>query len=102
MTSSAHDQFDYFKTQLDAIHIDLIPMVDVERDDGKLREELQDSLKVFLNLLEKEYGKKAPIVTGPSHYAIWQYTENGSIPGIPKPVDICRMHPDFSINDIEL
>ena len=133
MTSSAHDQFDYFKTQLDAIHIDLIPMVDVERDDGKLRKELQDSLKVFLNLLEKEYGKKpmiygtnrsynelcapefngyslyigrygkkAPIVTGPSHYAIWQYTENGSIPGIPKPVDICRMHPDFSINDIEL
>ena len=50
MTSSAHEQYDNFKAQMDAVHIDLIPMVDVERSDGKLRKELQDSLQVLLNL----------------------------------------------------
>lgn len=126
-TQQPHDQFENFKAQMDAVHIDLIPMVDVERDDGKPRKELQDSLQVFLNLLETEYckrpmiygtnrsynefcapefnhyplyigryGKNRPIVTGPSHYTIWQYTENAQIPGIPKPVDMCRMHPVYS------
>lgn len=133
MTSSAHEQFDNFKKQMDAVHIDLIPMVDVERDDGKPREELQDSLKVLLDLLEKAYGKRPmiygtnrsynelcapefnyyplyigrygknkPIVTGPSHYTIWQYSESARIPGIPKPVDMCKMHPVYKSSYIEL
>ena len=107
MTSGAHEQFQNFKAQMDAVHIELIPMVDVERDDGKPRKELQDSLKVLLDLLEKaygkrpmiygtnrsynklcapefnyyplyigRYGKKKPVITGPSHYIIWQYSEN--------------------------
>lgn len=54
MTSSAHDQFDNFKKALDNINADLIPMVDVEEDDGHSTKELQDSLQVLLNLLEKE------------------------------------------------
>ena len=133
MTSSAHDQFENFKKQMDAVHIDLIPMVDVERDDGKPRKELQDSLQVLLDLLEKAYGKRPmiygtnrsynefcapefnyyplyigrygrnkPVVTGPSHYTIWQYTEDARIPGIPKPVDMCRMHSMISPKYIEL
>ena len=133
MTSSVHDQFKNFKAQMDAVHIDLIPMVDVERDDGKSRKELQDSLQVLLNLLETEYGKRPmiygtnrsynelcapefshyplyigrygknkPVVTGPSHCTIWQYTENARIPGIPKPVDMCSMHPVYQQNHIEL
>lgn len=131
MTSSAHDQFRNFKGQMEKNVLDLIPMVDVETNDGKQRHELQDSLQVFLDLLEKEYGKKpmlygtnrsynefcapefngypmyigrygndAPVVKGPSHYTIWQYSEEGSISGIQKPVDLCRFHPDCSIEDI--
>ena len=124
MTSSAHDQFESFKSQMDVVPIDLIPMVDVERDDGKPRKELQDSLQVLLDLLEAAYGKEPmiygtnrsynefcapefnhyplyigrygknkPVVTGPSHYMIWQYSESAKIPGIPKSVDMCRFHP---------
>ncbi len=132
MTSSAHDQFDSFKKQMDAVHIDLVPMVDVERGDGKPRKELQDSLQVLLALLEDAYGKKPmiygtnrsyneycapefnyyplyigrygknkPVVTGPSHYTIWQFSESAKIPGIPKPVDMCRMHPVYRENQIK-
>lgn len=133
MTSSAHDQFHSFRAQLDNIHIDLVPMVDVEKNDNKPRKELQDSLRVFLNLIEQAYGKKpmiygtnrsfnelcapefndypmyigrygdeCPRVKGPSHYTIWQYSETGKIAGIPKEVDLCRFHPDNSLNDILL
>ena len=133
MTSSAHEQFNNFKTQMDKVHIDLIPMVDVERDDGKSRKELQDSLKVLLDLLKDaygerpmiygtnrsynelcapefnyyplyigRYGKNKPVVTGPSHYTIWQYSESARIPGIPKPVDMCLMHPVYTVAYIEL
>lgn len=133
MTSSAHNQFDNFKAQMDAVQIDLIPMIDVERDDGRPRKELQDSLQMLLSLLEKEYGKRPmiygtnrsynefcapefnhyplyigrygknkPVIIGPSHYTIWQYSENARIPGIPKTVDMCRMHPVYSPTFIEL
>ena len=131
MTSSAHEQFRNFKAQMDAVQIDLVPMVDVERDDGKPKEELQDSLQVLLDLLEGAYGKKPmiygtnrsynefcapefnhyplyigrygknkPVVTGPSHYTIWQYSESARIPGIPKNVDLCRLHPVYRENHI--
>ena len=133
MTSSVQSQFKNFKKNLDAIDFNLLPMVDVERDDGKSRKELQDSLRVFLSLIEKEYGVKpmiygtnssynkycapefnaypmyigrygenAPIVKGIGHYTIWQYSESGSIKGIPKSVDFCRFHPKKSIDDIKM
>jgi len=63
MTSSAHDQFAHFKQQLDVVDCNLIPMVDVEKNDGKTREELQDSLHVMLDLLEEAYGVK-PVLYG--------------------------------------
>lgn len=133
MTSSAREQYRNFKTQMDRVHLDLIPMVDIERDDNKPRKELQDSLRVLLNLLEKAYGKKPmiygtqrsynsycapefndyplyigkyssskPIVIGPSHYTIWQFSETGSIKGFVGGVDLCRFHPEKSWNDISL
>ena len=133
MTSSAHDQFRNFKSQMDKVHLDLIPMIDIETDDKRPRKELQDSLRVLLGLIEKEYGKKPmiygttrsynsycapqfndyllyigrygsakPVIIGPSHYAIWQYSEKGHIKGIPNAVDLCRFHPDNSVNDIVL
>ena len=131
MTSSAHEQFRNFKAQMDKVHLDLIPMVDVETNDKKPRKELQDSLQVLLNMLEKAYGKKPmiygtqrsynsycapefndyplyigkysyspPVVIGPSHYTIWQYSETGSIDGFAGGVDLCRFHPDCSLEDI--
>ena len=133
MTSTPKDQFKNFKKALDNIGPDLIPIVDVENGGGKSKAEIQKNLKVFLNLLEKEYGVKpmiygtqrpyntycapefntyplyigrygpdVPVVIGPSHYTIWQYTDKGSLPGIPKEVDLCRFHPEKSIEDILL
>ena len=63
MSSSAQDQFRNFKKNLDAIEFNLIPMVDVEKDDGKPRKELQDSLSVFLALIKDGYGVK-PMLYG--------------------------------------
>lgn len=63
MTSSAHEQFRNFKKALDKIDADLIPMVDVETNDRRPVKQLQDSLQIFLDLLEKEYGKK-PMIYG--------------------------------------
>lgn len=131
MTSSAHDQFRNFKGQIDKNLLDLIPMVDVETDDKKPRAQVQDSLKVLLDLLEKEYGRKPmiygtqrsynsycapefndyplyigkyseakPVIIGSGNYTIWQYSETGSIKGIPGGVDLCRFHPSCSIEHI--
>ena len=133
MTSGAHEQFEHFRKQIASVSVSLRPMVDVERADGKPRKELQDSLRVLLTLLEKEYGIKPiiygtnksyndfcapefndypmyigrygdnkPVVKGPSHYTVWQYSEKGKIKGIPKDVDLCRFHPDKGIEDILL
>lgn len=63
MTSSAHDQFTNFKKAVSQINMDLVPMIDVERSDGKPTKELQDSLKVFISLIEKEY-KVTPMIYG--------------------------------------
>lgn len=131
MTSSAHDQFKNYCKQMDAVPVTLRPMVDVEKDDKKPRKELQDSLKMLLNLLEEAYGVKPviygtnrsynefcapefndypmyigrygdnkPVVKGPSHYTVWQYSEKGKIKGIPKDVDLCRFHPEKGIEDL--
>jgi lysozyme len=66
MTSSAHCQFQNFKSMLDLMKTDLIPMVDVETFDGKEKQEGQDSLQVLLNLLEQEYGV-TPMIYGTNH-----------------------------------
>ena len=47
------------------------------------------------------YGENRPVVKGPSHYYIWQYSEKGSIDGIPKPVDLCRFHKDADVSKID-
>ena len=48
------------------------------------------------------YSENKPVINGPSHYTIWQFTENGRIDGIEKPVDFCRFHPEKSMKDILL
>lgn len=45
-------------------------------------------------------GSKPPVINGPDHYDIWQFSETGAIQGIPRPVDLCRFHPDTKLEDI--
>ena len=48
------------------------------------------------------YGKNTPQINGKGTYTIWQYTESAIVNGIPKPVDMCRFNPKYSIKDIML
>ena len=48
------------------------------------------------------YNKIPPTITGKGTYTIWQYTESGKINGISTAVDICRFHPNHSLNSIRL
>ena len=57
MTSSAHAQFDNFLCAIGSVgKQDLIPMVDVDTADKHSVAELQDSLKVFMQLVKDYYG----------------------------------------------
>ncbi len=133
-TSSAHNQFDNFRNAVEKAKQDLIPMVDIEERKNWTRSQFQDSLKVFIHLVEQYYGK-APIIysvqnfyrdngapefniyplmlgrynsdnpptfKGKGHYTIWQYSETGKLPGIPKQVDLDKFHPECSIDDLML
>lgn len=55
-----------------------------------------------LHLYIGRYGPNSPEIRGKGTYSIWQYTENGVVDGIPKPVDICCFNPKYSIKDIML
>lgn len=46
------------------------------------------------------YGKERPVIKGPYHYDIWQYTDKASLKGIEKPVDLCRFHQDCDIRSL--
>ena len=46
------------------------------------------------------YGPNEPVIRGIGTYTIWQYTESGRIKGIPKPVDMCRFHEKYTIDNI--
>lgn len=63
MTSGAREQFNHFYSQVSKYKLDLIPMIDVEKDDGKPKSQLHDSLDVFINLVKQKYGKK-PMIYG--------------------------------------
>lgn len=66
MTSGAVEQYRNFKSVLDKVGPDLIPMVDVEINDKRDEKILQDSLQVLLDLLERDYGKK-PMIYGTNY-----------------------------------
>lgn len=48
------------------------------------------------------YGNNAPKIKGEGQYSIWQYSEKGSIRGVPKPVDLARFNSRYSLKDIKL
>lgn len=48
------------------------------------------------------YGKNPPRIVGKGQYSIWQYSEKGRLKGIPKPVDLAKFNPRYSIKDIKM
>lgn len=73
-TSSAHAQFNHFKSVVPKSAINLIPMVDVEIDVKKSKwshKQVTDSLQVFMNLCKKYYGKDPMIYGTQRSYNTW-------------------------------
>lgn len=56
MTSSPEEQFENFKNAMKGYEMDLVPMIDVERNDNKSIKELQKNLDKFIALIKAEYG----------------------------------------------
>jgi len=130
--SSAHKQFDNFKSVVKKSSQDLIPMVDVESSLEKwTKRQVQDSLLVFMRLCKSYYGVypmvysgqnvynkylaprfnkfhlmlgnyngKKPVINGAGHYTIWQYSETGTIKGIPHKVDLSCFHKEYTVKNI--
>lgn len=67
-SSSAHDQFINFKKNVPKEKQDLIPLVDIEECKKWSKKQFQDSLRVFLNLVERYYGKKPMIYSVQNFY----------------------------------
>lgn len=69
MTSGAQDQFSHFLSRIDTANQTLVPMVDVEVNDGADYCVLQDSLYVFVKLVEDHFGVKPMIYCPQRLYA---------------------------------
>ena len=130
-TSSVWLQFLNFMTHVDPKKQDLIPMIDVEECKHWTSQQLADSVNLLSRLIERAYGQKPIIYTGqnfynkrlasrlPQHplwiaayssnpptvaapYMIWQFTQRGTIPGIPTQVDINQFTSRGNIKMLEL
>ena len=126
-TSRISSQFENFKTTAKRDIQDLIPIVDVEEKVAKDSIRLFCNLirahygkrpviygtnrsynsfcaPDFNNyiLMIGRYGANRPVIKGTGHYDIWQYSQEGKVDGIEKPVDLNRFHPDFDLNRLLL
>lgn len=126
-TSAIVDQFHNFISVAKKESQDLIPMVDVEESVGKdsirlfckLVEDYYGKRPAIYGtnrsynsfcapdfndyiLMIGRYGNNRPVIKGSGHYDIWQFSEKGRIPGIPKAVDLDRIHPDFVVLNLYL
>lgn len=67
--SSAHDQFNWFRSQANLTWQDLAPIVDVEDFKGwQSKQQLQDSLMMFARLVKQHYNKLPIIYTHQNFY----------------------------------
>lgn len=91
---------DSLKVFLDLIeeHYHVVPMI--YGTNRSYNELCGDAFDGKYPLYIGRYGDNVPIVRGHSRYTIWQYTEEGSISGIDKHVDLCRFNPESNIDDI--
>ena len=133
--ASAIAQFQHFKSVVRKSEQDLLPVLDVEEHGIKGRwegKQLQDSVRVFAELVKKHYGKypiiysnehfynnelghnfnnyylfianynSAPSVGGSGKHNIWQYSEHGHLHGIGERVDLNRFNNGTTISDLML
>lgn len=133
--SSATAQFLHFKSIVKKEEQDLIPVLDIEEDGikGKWQgRQLQDSVRVFAELVKKHYGKypiiysneryynkelghqfnryllfianyqAMPYVVGNGKCNIWQCSERGHLHGIGERVDLSRFVNGTTIKDLML
>ena len=133
--SSATAQFLTFQKTVKKNEQDLIPVLDVEEKgiNGKWQgKQLQDSVRVFAELVKKHYGKypiiysnesyynkelghqfnryllfianyqAVPYVDGKGKYNIWQYSERGHLHGIGERVDLSRLAKGTTLKDLML
>lgn len=130
-TSSVHDQFNNFINTVGEDDLDLIPIVNVEEKKNWSSQELRDSLRVFVDLIDHHFGCKPIIYTGERFYndflgeafndcmlnvakytenglrinrkwQLWQFSENGGVSGIKTPVDLNALDDRLKVNDIML
>ena len=66
--TKVEDQFNNFTNTVKKGEQDLIPLLDVEVKQGWTNQQLRDSVKVFLDLLEEHYGCKPMIYTSSSFF----------------------------------
>lgn len=133
--SSATAQFLHFKSVVKKSEQDLIPVLDVEELGIKGKwdgEQLQDSVRVFAELVKKYYGKypiiytnehfynnelghqfnryylfianynSSPSVHGDGKHNIWQYSKLGHLHGIGERVDLNRLAKGTKVEDFAL
>lgn len=128
-------QFEHFRETVKKSEQDLVPVLDVEElgiRGGWEGRELQDSVRVFAELVKRHYGKypviytnenfynndlehafnryllfianyrRRPKVKGGGKHNIWQYSERGHLHGIGEYVDLNRFEDGSSVDDIKL
>lgn len=133
--SSAVAQFAHFRSVVRHDEQDLLPVLDVEElgIKGKWKgQQLQDSVKVFADLVKRYYGKypiiysnehfynkemghafnryflfianyrRKPKVKGGGKHNVWQYSERGHLHGIGEYVDLNRLADGTSVEDLSL
>lgn len=133
--SSATAQFKHFSEVAKKDEQDLIPVLDVEEGGikGKWRgKQLRDSVRVFMELAKRHYGKypilycnesfyikklhlsfsnnilfianynHSPWVGSKGKHQIWQYSERGHLKGIGEHVDLNRLAKGTSVDDLML
>lgn len=128
--SSIQAQFENFTRQVKKNEQDLLPLLDVEVKQGWTSQQVRDSVKLFVDMLEEHYGCKPMIYTGASFFnnnlgrtfvdyplfiaryasneprvenatwTLWQFSDRGRVPGIVTNVDLSRFNKGRSLRDI--
>ena len=68
MTSNAQAQFNHFKKVVGNRKMDLIPMIDIEVNDGCSKSQIQKRLDALIALFKKEYGCSPMIYSSQEFY----------------------------------
>lgn len=68
MTSNAQAQFNHFKKVVGNRKMDLIPMIDIEVNDGCSKSQIQKRLDALITLFKKEYGCSPMIYSSQEFY----------------------------------